>query len=111
MNREAKVQLGGRASIAWAIVMLYQFATNEPGLISWQAPVVMIIGMFIAALVLGPLLFVFQTGLVTLLSVRNSVTMTEDGLTTNIKIIGLVWILCSWTICALVAYFIFDLLF
>ncbi len=111
MNEAAKTQLGGRAAIAWLIASIYLFATRDPGLISWQAPVFVIFGMFFSAIVVGGLLYIFQSGLITLLSQKTTTTLNEPDLPTNIKAIGLAWIGSSFAICFLVTLTFFNLLF
>lgn len=61
---QAKTDAGGFASIAWLVAgALVFYREPEARLLSWQAPVFFVVGMFLAAGVFGGLLYLAGRGI------------------------------------------------
>lgn len=102
---------GGFATIVWLIVGAYLFYSEpEARLLSWQALVYFIVGMFVAAAVFGILSYLIMHGVSRALTATGVITRPTPRVVAGLYVIGcvlaaanvvLIYIAARWTIRAM----------
>ena len=103
LYEKQKTTAGSAATFLWIGIGIYLFAVNErASFFSWQAAVYFIVGMFIAAFVLGVAAYAIQRGVAGVIS--RMVSYPTGGVATMIQALGMVLLVAE----AIAIYFIAD---